>query len=479
MALDKDPDPNLEQDRTKHAQDESQSSDSQTTKRPSKKLSSAEAALRKEQNRAAQRAFRDRKERHLQQLENLIKDLKDQQFIITTRFQREVQQLNAYIGTILNENHYLREVVYAFEVVLSSSENPSLLDDVKHQLHRRHYEKQGHPSQPPQSSTAPPPPPPPPPQQQSLGREFQTSPWTFGQQSPSAISLHHPSSLQDPPHPLALSRVGPLQETVMETTDRDVLYKAPPLFVSATPQDGTITAIDPSAPLSVPRPSFAPPGTHLPRHTEYTKHPTLFDELQSSLFPRGTLQSLVQNGMASPQEVVDDITLFDSMQDDTAAAGGRAPKNTRDDSHHHQHSTVFGNKSGSTAGPKQTIPGEQQQQQPQQPQQPHRLQKEFAVLLNAKPATDPNIDPMVYAIPHDARIDLIPCPKLRAQMILHQQKYDLDELYQLLIEGAICHGPPLDVHSWELPDAFFERYGFLMGMDMERIRRKVWPRKAL
>ncbi|KAF9284448.1 hypothetical protein BGZ68_004678 [Mortierella alpina] len=434
MALDKDPDPslcNLEQDRTKHAQEESQSSDSQSTKRPSKKLTSAEAALRKEQNRAAQRAFRDRKERHLQQLENLIKDLKDQQFIITTRFQREVQQLNAYIGTILNENHYLREVVYAFEVALSSSDNPSLLDDVKHQLHRRHYEKQGHTAQP-QPSTAP---------QQATGREFQASPWTFSQQPPSAMRVHHPPTLQDPPHPLAL----------------DVLYKAPPLFVSVAPQDGTVTAIDPSAPLSVPRPSFAPPGTHLPRHTEYTKHPTLFDELQSSLFPPGTLQSLVQNGMASPQEVVDDITLFDNMPEDAA---GRSLKSTRE-SH-----TTFA-KAVSTAAPKHTVHGA------------HRLQKEFAVLLNATPATDPNIDPMVYAIPHDARIDLIPCPKLRAQMILHQHKYDLDELYHLLIGKAICHGPPLDVHSWELPDEFFERFGFLMGMDMERIRRKVWPRKAL
>ncbi|CAO3574916.1 unnamed protein product [Mortierella alpina] len=456
MALDKDPEPllpNLEQDRAKHAQEESQSSDSQSTKRPSKKLSSAEAALRKEQNRAAQRAFRERKERHLQQLENLIKDLKDQQFVITTRFQREVQQLNAYIGTILNENHYLREVIYAFEMALSSSGNPSLLDDVKHQLHRRHYEKQGQ-SHPPQPSVASQ-------QQPTPSRGFQNSPWPFSPQPPGAVSLHHPPALQDPPHPLALSRVGPLQEPAMETTNRDVLYKAPPLFVSVAAQDGTVTAIDPSAPLSVPRPSFAPPGTHLPRHTEYTKHPTLFDELQSSLFPPGTLQSLVQNGMASPQEVVDDITLFDHMPEDAA---GRAQKSTRDTHHNHHQSFA---KTGSAPGPKHIVHGA------------HRLQKEFAVLLNATPATDPNIDPMVYAIPHDARIDLIPCPKLRAQMILHQHKYDLDELYQLLIEGAICHGPPLDVHSWELPDQFFERFGFLMGMDMERIRRKVWPRKAL
>ncbi|OAQ30874.1 hypothetical protein K457DRAFT_48652, partial [Linnemannia elongata AG-77] len=63
---------------------------------------------RKEQNRAAQRAFRDRKERHLQQLENLIQDLKDQQFLLTTRFQREIQQLKVQNQVVVHENQYLR-----------------------------------------------------------------------------------------------------------------------------------------------------------------------------------------------------------------------------------------------------------------------------------------------------------------------------------------------------------------------------------
>ncbi|OAQ31761.1 Bzip transcription factor Pap1 bound To Dna, partial [Linnemannia elongata AG-77] len=63
---------------------------------------------RKEQNRAAQRAFRDRKERHLQQLENMIKELKDTHHHAGVRFQRESQQLKSIIESLQSENYYLR-----------------------------------------------------------------------------------------------------------------------------------------------------------------------------------------------------------------------------------------------------------------------------------------------------------------------------------------------------------------------------------
>ncbi|KAG0209555.1 hypothetical protein BGX28_010253 [Mortierella sp. GBA30] len=450
------------QERSKHSQqEESQSSDSQApVKRPNKKHTSADSALRKEQNRAAQRAFRERKERHLNQLENLIKDLKEQQFVITTQFQREVTQLKAYIETILNENHYLREVVFAFEVALSSTGHVAILENVKHQLHRRHHEKQ--------STTQP----------ESKQHNFQAPTQIFNQSQP-GLNLGVPSHVPlNPPHPLSqsVSRISPLQGADVDTTNRDILYKAPPLFVSVASDSGTVTAIaPPEVPLSVPRPSYAPPGTHLPKVTEYTKHPTVFDELQSSLFPPGTLESLAQSSLVSPQEVVDN-GLFDELHEDSIL--GSMHKGTSRFRHNLDPllQSSFSSsiniesslKSKATAGSRQDIIFDEPE---------HRLQMEFNILSQAKPATDPNIDPMIYALPHDSRIDLIPCPKLRAQMILHQHKYNMDELYQLLVDKAICHGEPLDVGSWELPDEFFERFGFLMGLDMERIRRKVWPRK--
>ena len=62
-------------------------------------------------------------------------------------------------------------------------------------------------------------------------------------------------------------------------------------------------------------------------------------------------------------------------------------------------------------------------------------------------------------------------------MIVHQNQYDIEDLCQLLIGGAICHGHPLDPHNWELPHAFFDRYGYLMGEELIRYKYKVWPKK--
>lgn len=62
-------------------------------------------------------------------------------------------------------------------------------------------------------------------------------------------------------------------------------------------------------------------------------------------------------------------------------------------------------------------------------------------------------------------------------MIIHQNQYDIEDLCQLLIGGAICHGHPLDPHNWELPHAFFDRYGYLMGEELMRYKYKVWPKK--
>ncbi|KAF9170604.1 hypothetical protein BGX21_011045 [Mortierella sp. AD011] len=416
-------------------QDENNSSDSreERSQSPSNKAAKSEGKavvspdLRKEQNRAAQRAFRDRKERYLQQLENMVNELREQQQQTTTRFQKEVQQLKTHLDAAVGENYYLREVVFAFETALCKGGHVAVLQDVKLELYRHHYEKS----------------------QTNIATDALQS--IEGQRSVT-------SSVKEPPHPLtlSLSDLGSSHEMQFYTANRDILYKAPPLFISVSPEDGKVASVSsPLERLSTRRPSYTPPGTHLPKKTDYTKHPTVFDELQSSLFPPGTLQSLVQSGMPTPQEIVnDDMKLFENSQQNRS---GRPA--IRGDNGQNIDIMVYASKVGLVNGN-------------------HRLQKEFEALISAPPATDPNISPQIYEIPHDPRIDLVPCPKMRAQMILHQNKYDHDELFQLLVEKAVCHGSPLDEHSWELPDEFFDRFGFLIGLDMERVRRKIWPRKV-
>ncbi|KAF9918547.1 hypothetical protein BX616_007990 [Lobosporangium transversale] len=430
--------------------DREQGDNGAITTTPVVKKAATSPELRKEQNRAAQRAFRDRKERHLQQLENMIRDLKDQQVHMVTRFRREVTELNSRLETTMLENQYLREVVFAFETALCKGGHVAVLQDVKQELYRHHNEKHAQTHQA-KSDMA-----------RNIGSDATAQHDDFSEKSTI------PS--KEAPHPLTLplTAVDPTHDILSYTVNREILYRAPPLFVTVASDDGKITTIrSPTEPLSAPRPSFVAPGTHLPKHTDYTKHPTVFDELQSSLFPPGTLESLVQSGMATPQEVVNDSnTFFEQIPSNTAVMGddhGYCSATTTTNSQRvrgeggiKNYATKVGLVNGN-----------------------HRLQKEFYIMATSPPAVDPNISPQIYEIPHDSRIDLIPCPKLRAQMILHQNKYNIDELFQLLLDKAICHGPPMDVHSWELPDEFFDRFGFLMGLDMERIRRKVWPRKAL
>jgi len=66
------------------------------------------------------------------------------------------------------------------------------------------------------------------------------------------------------------------------------------------------------------------------------------------------------------------------------------------------------------------------------------------------------------SLPHDRRIDLIPCFHLRSRMIQYQNNFDLYELIELLITNSKCHGDPLDPDSWELPEEFFSKYEYLV-----------------
>ncbi|KAF9545806.1 hypothetical protein EC957_010434 [Mortierella hygrophila] len=536
---------------------------------------SPEVALRKEQNRAAQRAFRDRKERHLQQLENLIQDLKDQQFILTTRFQREIQQLKVQNQVVVQENQYLREVVFAFESALNYRGDIEVLQDVKQGLYRRYVGKQVQrleqgrrsgtatvePQEQQQQQQQQPPPPLPSlslaSSRSSLSPALQAATSVIGAIPGSSTTASTIPSLSDiissesqpqflaaqvpqemgtgagararagesfsrgdtnSPPPLVPSTspspsvllasnssdagtTGPGATPTPYSINREILYRAPAsLQISelnsasedVSPQTtiggGLLAAA--TTPLSgggvVPLSPFFPGGTPLPKITEYTKHPTVFDELQSSLFPPGTLQSLVSANMASPQDVVNE-KLFDQLGDkgeDFTAASGSAITNTTSTmtatSDGQGTRTTFSSK---VFTPPETTSTKSSRTTTQTPlarsellHKTHRLQKSFKVLAAGPLKVDPKIDPQIYQIPHDARINLVPCPKLRAQMILHQHKYNMDEVFQLLVDKAICHGSPLHPSDWELPDEFFERFGFLIGVDLENQRRKVWPR---
>ncbi|KAI8141038.1 hypothetical protein BJV82DRAFT_620582 [Fennellomyces sp. T-0311] len=82
-------------------------------KKPGRKPNPASPALRKAQNRAAQRAFRERKERHLRDLEGTIRQLREQR----NNAVKELSQVKAKLDGCKAENWYLRGVVLTLQFI--------------------------------------------------------------------------------------------------------------------------------------------------------------------------------------------------------------------------------------------------------------------------------------------------------------------------------------------------------------------------
>ncbi|KAI8360704.1 hypothetical protein EDC96DRAFT_483017 [Choanephora cucurbitarum] len=82
-------------------------------KKPGRKPNPASPALRKAQNRAAQRAFRERKERHMKELESSIKGIKEQR----DKLLQENEKITNENEIIKAENWYLKGIVLSLQLV--------------------------------------------------------------------------------------------------------------------------------------------------------------------------------------------------------------------------------------------------------------------------------------------------------------------------------------------------------------------------
>lgn len=66
-------------------------------------------------------------------------------------------------------------------------------------------------------------------------------------------------------------------------------------------------------------------------------------------------------------------------------------------------------------------------------------------------------------VPHDIRIDVIPGAMMRDQMILFQDYYDANELFNFLFNTAMfMGGSPGNQDHWFVPPSFLRKYWFLV-----------------
>ncbi|KAF7724344.1 hypothetical protein EC973_001132 [Apophysomyces ossiformis] len=94
------------------------------------------------------------------------------------------------------------------------------------------------------------------------------------------------------------------------------------------------------------------------------------------------------------------------------------------------------------------------------PMSPLEVVDKFRSMKGDKPLLTPT--ELQRTIPHDARIDAVPGPDMRDHMIIFQDFYDADELFNTLLESARFMGGELgNPDCWFVPPSFLRRYWFL------------------
>ncbi|KAF9116660.1 DNA-binding transcription factor yap1 [Mortierella sp. AM989] len=98
-------------------------------KKPGRKLLTTEPAnKRKAQNRAAQRAFRERKEHYVKSLEDRIKELEEMQPKSDSKLSEENLNLKVLVQKLETENYFLKEQPFTFDFPISQ---PGLYNAIK------------------------------------------------------------------------------------------------------------------------------------------------------------------------------------------------------------------------------------------------------------------------------------------------------------------------------------------------------------
>ncbi|KAF9384456.1 hypothetical protein CPC16_008427 [Podila verticillata] len=215
----------------------------------------------------------------------------------------------------------------------------------------------------------------------------------------------------------------------------------------------------------------------------------IFEELQSSLFPPGALQSL-QIDMSNLQEVLNDHSLFDPKSPSPVPTLSPLDGSQGDDEDGEREESVErdeGEEEGNESDPSElaarlaTMPWDEiEKMSVEFPEEPvhyvaslvrltvdefktHRLYRELMLAGLQQPKTIPGVHPALFEVPQDPRIRAAPCAYLRARMILHRGKYDLDEVVRLLINTSVVYGDPRHGNNWAISEEFVERFPYLTG----------------
>ncbi|KAI9263321.1 hypothetical protein BDA99DRAFT_64873 [Phascolomyces articulosus] len=387
-------------------------------KKPGRKPNPASPALRKAQNRAAQRAFRERKEKHLRELEVAIKQVREQR----DKLHNENEQLKSENDILKSENWYLKGIVLSLQLVCfqhnltipqhgpyindqtlsllaqsipepiaayldvnSKSKLPTFSKVYNNNHHRRQQRdryvssgsilitEDGVRAMPNRQRSQPPPPPPPSLQQHVAAAATspaweQPTPSTTTESSNNSVDLNDPNTFPSPSPSISTSRDDQQQRISLAN-----LPDLSPVQESKTPEEEN--------------------RHHQQRRSNNNSH------------------HYRPNNMPKPVMLTDE-----PLTSNLAAIQALRLR--------------------------------------------LRLQAACVRMSSLPFAIQPTL--LQLTIPHDPRIDLIPTPHMRDRMILFRDQFSLDDCFRCLLSGSVFHGgDPAIAGNWELPVEFFEKYWFL------------------
>ncbi|OZJ02563.1 hypothetical protein BZG36_04332 [Bifiguratus adelaidae] len=429
-------------------------------KKPGRKPNPASPAIRKAQNRAAQRAFRERKELHLKELEDSIRQFREK----TDQYSKENAELRTKYGGLRQKMRELTDWSAKLQALLEQH-------DIAVPAMPKGKEDQD---------------------MQGSDEDLQDDDCLKSKIEPISSSLPLAS-------PLLIQSSIPLQPATMTPTSHptpleecaDDFHPAPAML-----QDCDRPTTSPNSDMHDYYNEFTPPDSTASMVTGsvdddfdmYTSmEVTPEEELVHNNTANDMMASFTTLSEASTIALCNQPTYL--RNEELAMTPPTSPSASPAHPSHHPTSAGF---AAIYAVPYTTkhslqIPADMSQI-PQPPDYPHLsstaalqiIRMKLRMVVSEKINVPFTIKPthLQLTIPHDPRIDCITTAHLRDRMILFRDMYDIDECVNLLLYSTIFHGgDPTDAKQWEVPELFVRKFPYLCTQsDLEHTN--AWRRKA-
>ncbi|KAI8640434.1 hypothetical protein BD408DRAFT_419719 [Parasitella parasitica] len=378
-------------------------------KKPGRKPNPASPALRKAQNRAAQRAFRERKERHMKDLESSIKNIKDHR----DRLLQDNEKMSSENEILKAENWYLKGIVLSLQLVC-----------LQHNLvipqHCPHVNDE------------------------TLSVLAQSIPESIS----SYLNVNSKNKLQ-----ISQKLVnGSPEFSSLNLQPQQPQHPYPHQLPSGSlviTQDGVHRV----------------PNTHddsppLQQHQHNTSSWYHQQNMPDSR-PQYASSNADSNHTYAPSNSTNTVDDFNNIPPLSPMSSSTATTNK--DKSDGMCGIEFGRdlpllRTDISAAPSEPITSNLAAIQTLRLRL--RLQSACVRMQSIPFAIQPTL--LQLTIPHDPRIDLVPTPHMRDRMILYRDQFDLDDCFRCLLSGSVFHGgDPAIAGNWQLPEEFFKKYWFL------------------